>query len=117
MSEPTQKFQASNRMHHSSEFDEVFKNPLKKIHGQGFLILARRNLASESKLGLVVGKKNLPKAVARNRFKRHVRESFRRHKAKHLQVVVLATKRQRSQSNIQLRQQLDNAFQTLMQVA
>lgn len=45
-----------------------------------------------ARLGLVVGKKHLKKAVDRNRFKRLVRESFRHHQEqlKGLDIIVLA---------------------------
>ena len=42
-------------------------------------VLARPNGLSYPRLGLAIGRKYLPRAVARNRIKRLVRESFRRH--------------------------------------
>lgn len=46
-----------------------------------FTIIARNNLHSYPRLGLAVPKKQIKTAVARNRFKRLVRESFRLHQA------------------------------------
>ena len=41
------------------------------------LILSEPNGTETSRLGLVIGKKNVPTAVARNKIKRVVRETFR----------------------------------------
>lgn len=44
---------------------------------QYFLVLASRTRLGNPRLGLVIGKKNIRKAVCRNRVKRVVRETFR----------------------------------------
>lgn len=41
------------------------------------MLLARENSAGPARLGLVVGKRRVRHAAARNRIKRHGRESFR----------------------------------------
>ena len=50
--------------------------------------------SNQSRLGLVVSKKNISKAVERNRVKRVIRESFRKNKSQipNLDVVVLIRK-------------------------
>ena len=55
------------------------------------LAIKHRN---QSRLGLVVSKKNISKAVERNRVKRAIRESFRKNKSQipNLDVVVLIRK-------------------------
>ncbi len=55
------------------------------------LAIKHRN---QSRLGLVVSKKNISKAVERNRVKRVIRESFRKNKSQipNLDVVVLIRK-------------------------
>jgi len=110
MASPTKSLSSNHRMHSSTEFDSVFKKPSQKVHGQSFLVLARTSEDSPSTLGLVVGKKNIPKAVARNRFKRIVRESFRHHKTKNIDFVVLAKRPPKTETKAMLRRALDDAF-------
>jgi ribonuclease P protein component len=56
--------------------------------------LARPNGLEQSRLGLVIAKKNVRRAVDRNRVKRVARESFRHHREGlgDLDIVVLARK-------------------------
>lgn len=71
-------FERRQRLLKSSEFKNVFDNVEIKVSGPHFLFLVRQtDCAQPGRLGLVVGKKNIKTAVARNRFKRRVRETFR----------------------------------------
>ena len=56
------------------------------------LLLCRKNHHNTARLGLAVAKKQIKLAVARNRFKRLTRESFRQHMEllKDLDIVVVA---------------------------
>lgn len=74
-----QSFNRDKRMLDQAAFQRVFGKPCHRISHKNYLILVRRNFGHGARLGLVVGKKNVPTAVARNRVKRLVRESFRRH--------------------------------------
>ena len=61
-----------------NQFDEVLDNAAIRT-GRGPLRLSALDNAVEMpRLGLIVGKRMLPRAVDRNRAKRVIRESFRR---------------------------------------
>ena len=64
------------RLLNSRDFDQVFKNPV-RASAQGMLVLAISNNLNKPRLGLVISKKVLKRAVWRNRVKRIVRETFR----------------------------------------
>ena len=69
-----------NRLAEKSDFSGVFDQAVCKHSTPELLLLARPNTGSVARLGVVVPKKNVRKAVARNRIKRVIRESFRLHK-------------------------------------
>ncbi|MEJ6744389.1 MAG: ribonuclease P protein component [Porticoccaceae bacterium] len=74
---PSYAFSKNRRLLKASEYKEVFDcNRLKVAHPK-LLLLAFPNNSGQSRLGLVIGKKNIPTAVGRNRVKRVVRETFR----------------------------------------
>lgn len=71
-------FPRQGRLLSTAEFDAVFKKPV-RASAPGIVILARLNTVKRPRLGLVVPKKVLKRAVWRNRIKRVVRETFRQH--------------------------------------
>jgi len=74
---PRAPFGKNRRLLKSSEFKEVFDNNSVRVAHPNLLILAEPNGTETSRLGLVIGKKNVSTAVTRNRVKRIVRETFR----------------------------------------
>jgi ribonuclease P protein component len=74
---PSYAFSKDRRLLKPSEFQEVFDNNRIKVAHPALLILAKPTDLGLSRLGLVIGKKNVPTAVGRNQIKRAVRESFR----------------------------------------
>jgi ribonuclease P protein component len=74
---PRANFGKNRRLLKSFEYKEVFDNNSVRVAHPNLLILAEPNGTETSRLGLVIGKKNVPTAVARNRVKRVVRERFR----------------------------------------
>jgi len=74
------KFSKSARLLKTSDYDYVFQAPI-KIHQPLATLYARSNNLKHARLGLLVSKRALRHAVARNRVKRLVRESFRLHGA------------------------------------
>jgi len=74
---PRATFGKDRRLLKASEYKEVFDNNSVRVAHPKYLILAKPNGTDVSRLGLVVGKKNVPTAVGRNQVKRIVRETFR----------------------------------------
>ena len=73
---PNHAFPREVRLLTPEDYDQVFKKPV-RAGCNGMLVLARKNELSHPRLGLIVPKKVLKRAVWRNRVKRLVRESFR----------------------------------------
>lgn len=77
-----------------AQFKAVFDGATCKASGPSLLMLARTNSCEHARLGLVIAKKSVRRAVDRNKVKRIARESFRAHRAQlgNLDIVVLARK-------------------------
>lgn len=60
-----------------------------KVSSWPFVVLVRENGLEHSRLGVVLSKKKVPKAVQRNRIRRLVRESFRAQSVMGLDIVLL----------------------------
>ena len=101
-------------MRKAKDFTRVFSQP-KRSSSRTVTVLARANGTETARLGLAVAKKNVRKAVDRNRVKRLVRDYFRRHSAQlsGLDVVVLARRGIDSESNAEMRAQLELHWQRL----
>ena len=87
------KFTAKHRLRQSVEFDQVFNKNEARHSTSSLLFLAKPNQQGFNRLGMVIGKKNIPLAVDRNRIKRQIRESFRQFSTDNktgVDVVVLA---------------------------
>jgi ribonuclease P protein component len=65
------------RLLHSRDFSQVFSEPAFRFSTPQLLILAQPNEQGVARLGLVISRKNVGCAVARNRIKRLSREAFR----------------------------------------
>ncbi len=84
-------FRPEQRLRTGSDYDTVFSNPLRS-RDQFFLLLTRKNNQPHARLGLIVSKKKIRKAISRNRVKRIIRDSFRlhQHQLPAVDVIVLA---------------------------
>lgn len=71
------KFSAARRLLRENGFDQVIR--AKNITGEYFKIFFMCNSWGNARLGIIAGKKILPRAVDRNRAKRIIRETFRQH--------------------------------------
>lgn len=108
-------FPRSRRLVTKAEFKAVFDKS-KKISQKHLLILFKPNQKSYARMGLVVGKTAAKSAVARNRIKRVVRESFRlnRQRLKGLDIVVIARQQCNTLNKTQLREGIDQLWQRLI---
>ena len=71
-------FERGARLTTASEFRRVFRNPEVSADPL-FKVLACRGTAGRARLGLAVSRQVARRATTRNRLKRVIRESFRRH--------------------------------------
>ena len=74
-----QRLRPTERLHCPRAYQQVFAQG-EKLVGPLFVLYVLPTSASHSRLGLAVSKR-LGNAVLRNRIKRYLRETFRRHKA------------------------------------
>lgn len=72
---PPASFQPASRLTHNREFDDVFSAKLRRTRGP-LTFYSLPNSKPHYRLGLSIGKA-AGNAVARNRFKRIIREAFR----------------------------------------
>jgi ribonuclease P protein component len=73
-----EQYGRASRLTKAVEFRRVFSRS-KVSQDRHFRVLYRPNDLDRSRLGLAVSKKVCPRATGRNRLKRLIRESFRRH--------------------------------------
>lgn len=97
------------------DFRYVFENTRYKVFCPGFLLLAAPASQAETRMGFVIGKKNVKLAVQRNRFKRIFRESFRLNQSSlpAVDIIVLAIKGASQVSAEELSLQLQKAWPQL----
>jgi len=75
-----QTFSKELRLLTPKQFSHVFANA-QKFANRNWTLIVRPNEMDIPRLGLAIAKKQLPRAVWRNRVKRLAREAFRLHKA------------------------------------
>jgi ribonuclease P protein component len=108
-----QTLSSDRRIRQRTEFEQAFG--ANRLTNKWFMVYVRKNESGFARLGLVVSKKTMPKAVARNFAKRLVREVFRRDfPAKHaLDVVVRARRQINPENSAEGRQALAQLLQAL----
>ena len=108
-------FPSSRRLLRPEEYDVVFNSREYSVNNGLLLVLAKKNNLGFNRLGLIVGKKSLRKAVDRNRIKRQLRESFRQLDSLSLDIVVLV--RPGVSVDIQVRKTIIKSLDNLKQKA
>ncbi len=85
-------FTKHQRLLKPSEFQNVFNDAPFRASNPQILILACPSSSNTARLGLVIAKKHVKRAVDRNRIKRVARETFRlqQHKLPPIDAIVLA---------------------------
>jgi len=88
-----QSFPRQNRLTTPHDYQTVFRAG-RRLSGQHVTVLFCPNQLEYGRLGLVVSKKQIRTAVARNAVKRAIRESFRvkQHDLKGIDIVMIAYK-------------------------
>lgn len=104
------------RLTHPAEFKYVFDHPCKSSD-RDFTVLCRANRLEFPRLGMAVAKKQVKTAVARNRIKRLIRESFRRNHPglEGMDIVVLVRRGAVRLKNRQILETLEQHWQLIRQ--
>ncbi|HBS42015.1 MAG TPA: ribonuclease P protein component [Oceanospirillales bacterium] len=109
---PDQSFRKTSRLLRPSEFRNVFDQTALRGSTSQLLVLATPNTLEKPRIGFVLAKKQLKRAVDRNRVKRLIRESFRLHQhdlANH-DFVILARSGILELDNQQIREMIDGLW-------
>ncbi|MEC8812924.1 MAG: ribonuclease P protein component [Pseudomonadota bacterium] len=111
-------FQRHQRLLTPAQFKRVFDQTDGRVSHSAFLLLASKTQPEQpARLGLVVAKKHLKRAVDRNTFKRIVRTRFRlaQDQLTGLDIVVLARPGSRAMEPQELASELDKYWPRLIQ--
>ncbi len=108
-------FPRSHRLTTKADFKSLFDKS-DKISQRGLLVLFKPNQKSIARLGLVIAKRYIKRAVDRNKTKRVLRESFRYHQEKlaGLDVIIIARQRCDKLSKQKLREGIDQLWEKLL---
>ena len=103
------------RLREPAEFKRVFANP-ERSTDKYFTLLAIVNELDHPRLGLAIAKKNIRRAVDRNKIKRSARESFRlqQHEMTNLDIVVMARREAATANSKTLQASLDKHWLKLI---
>ncbi|ASP37964.1 ribonuclease P protein component [Bacterioplanes sanyensis] len=106
---PDNQFSRRSRLLKPAEFKQVFDHTELRGSTPHLLVLATHNELGHPRLGFVLAKKQIKHAVARNRVRRLVRESFRlhQHDLPAVDLVVLGRGSLVALDNQQIREMID----------
>jgi len=108
-------FPRSHRLITKAEFKRVFDEPL-KVSQRCLMILCRLNQKKYARIGIIVGKRVANSAVARNRIRRIVRDSFRFNQERLVgwDIVVIARQQCDTLSKENIRKGIDDLWEKLL---
>ena len=75
----TLRFSGHHKLKKAEDFSSVFNEASVRQSEDSILLLGKLSHQPISRLGMVIAKKNIPRAVDRNKIKRVMREVFRNH--------------------------------------
>ena len=104
-------FSPLRRIRERPDFQRTFRNG-KRLYSPLYILYHRPNDLSYARIGAVISKRNVKKAVYRNQIKRVVRETFRLQQAelKPIDMVLVAQKKAGIASKEELKQCLEQLF-------
>ena len=110
------KFPRAARLLNSKQFQSVFDQVTHKASNNNLLLLSSLNGLDTSRVGLIISKKKLKRAVDRNRVKRIARESFRyqQNQLVGLDIIVLSRNDLAALNNTELRNIFDRLWLKLI---
>ncbi|MDT8893374.1 ribonuclease P protein component [Halomonas sp. I1] len=110
-----QGFPRRLRLLTAEDYRRVFDTAAFKLHGKGLMALASPNALGHPRLGLIFSKKNVRRAVDRNRLKRITRESvrLRQHRLPSVDIVLLARRGVQELDNEIVHRQLQGMWRRL----
>lgn len=108
-------FRPKHRLLNKQDYSQVFDQVDLRIGRGPILILARKNNLQHPRIGLVIRKKFLKKAVDRNRLKRLAREHFRlqQHELANFDIVLMNRSGSENKSRTELNHYIEKAFRAL----
>ncbi len=110
------KFPKSSRLLNAGEYSLVFNQTTARAAAGAGTVIGIKSNRSDSRLGIIVAKKNVKLAAQRNRVKRVVRDYFRRHPlAEPMDIVFLARRGVAERTNQDLCSDLSKIWRKLDQ--
>ena len=107
-----QRFGRDRRLTSTEEYDAVLTRPTLRRRNRLFSILARDMGIGHPRLGLIVARRHVKRAVGRNRIKRQIRGCFRKsqHELPPMDIVVMTHAGIAECSNARLSEALERSF-------
>lgn len=108
-------FSRNNRLVSKQDYQSVFAGPSKKTTRKNLLALYQPRQQSHPRLGIIIGKHHVKRAVDRNCLRRVIRESFRHNKeaVKGLDIVIIVRSKYAGLKKA-FREDIDHLWQLLV---